>query len=69
MSRTLSPDCRLKHEVHIARARAATHRFLKSETHIIVGDHEPELRNDVRADINANSWKLDPTPQFAQFKS
>lgn len=62
-TRRLHPALRVENEVHIAHAKARTHRFLKSETHVIVGDHEPELRADVRAAIAEHGWKLDaPTP-------
>jgi len=50
---------KVDHDVHIARARALTHRFLKSETHVIVGDHEPEMRNELREELRANAWKLE----------
>jgi hypothetical protein len=62
----LHPAFRVDNDVHIARAKALTHHFLKSETHVCVGDHEPEMRNDLRAELRANAWKLDMPPEVAR---
>lgn len=44
-----------KREMFSARLR----HVLKRETHVIVGDHEPELRADIRDNLAKHAWKLD----------